>query len=224
MRFTPETICWQVFLRGFPGLGTSRATDEEVELRDVRDGHVVWAHYFPQEVPSLSFGDGKVLFRWALDSAAGRDELAKFPAFRAGTEKTDYFLEQVDMQKGTPVAEFVLKTNKGSFSVVAVSFIKNWVIASASGNQVLTYSTATGQEKGHFFGSSPSASTSGVLAIESEVGQINLYDMATSQLKQQYTFSDPVSFKRFSPDGNRLFVMTASQTVYILDITSKQSR
>jgi hypothetical protein len=179
--FTPETICWQVFLHGLSGLDTSRATDEDVELRDVRDGHVVWAHYFPQEVPSMSFGDGKVLFRWTLDSAAGRDELAKFPAFKAGAEKTDYFLEQVDMQKGTPVAEFVLKTNKGSFSVMHTLSVGDWVIASASGNQVLTYSTATGQEKGHFFGTSPCASTSGLLALESEVGHINVYDMATSQ-------------------------------------------
>ena len=104
MSVTPETICWQLFLHGLPGLGTNSATDEDVELRDVRDGHVVWTHYFPREVPSLSFGDGKVLFRWALDDAAERDELAKFPALKAGTEKTDYFLEQVDMQKGTPVA------------------------------------------------------------------------------------------------------------------------
>jgi WD40 repeat protein len=125
------------------------------------------------------------------------------------------------MQKGTPVAELVLKTNKGSFAVMHTLSVGDWVIASASGNQVLTYSTATGQKKGHFFGTSPSASTSGLLAVESEVGQINVYDMATSQLKQQYTFSDPVSFKRFSPDGTRLFVLTASQTAYILDVTAK---
>ena len=187
----------------------------------MRDGHVVWTHYFPREVPSLSFGDGKVLFRWALDDAAGRDELAKFPALKAGTEKTDYFLEQVDMQKGTPVAEFVLKTNKGSFVVKQTLSVGDWVIASASGNQVLTYSMATGQQKGHFFGTSPSVSTTGWLAVESEARQINVYDMATSQFKQQYTFSDPVSFKRFSPDGSRLFVITASQTAYFLDLTAK---
>ena len=96
---------------------------------------------------------------------------------------------------------------------------KSWVIASASHNEILTYSVATGESKGHFFGTSPSASRTGLLAINGEIGQVNLYDMATSQLKQQYSFSDPVSFKTFSPDGNRLFVMTASQTAYILDVT-----
>jgi WD40 repeat protein len=99
--------------------------------------------------------------------------------------------------------------------------VGDWVIASASGNQVLTYSMATGQQKGHFFGTSPSVSTSGWLAVESEARQINVYDMATSQFKQQYTFSDPVSFKRFSRDGSRLFVITASQTAYFLDLTAK---
>jgi len=117
--------------------------------------------------------------------------------------------------------KFVIKTNKRSF-VVNGSFSQgDWVIASATGNQVLTYSMASGEERGHFFGTNPSASQTGLLALENEVGQLSIYDMASSQLKQQYTFADPISFKIFSPDGSRLFVVTASQTAYILDIASK---
>jgi WD40 repeat protein len=80
---------------------------------------------------------------------------------------------------------------------------------------------SSGQEKGHFFGTNPSASQNGLLALENQDGQLTIYDMASSQLKQQYTFADPISFKIFSPDGGRLFVVTASQTAYILDLAAK---
>jgi WD40 repeat protein len=218
---SPQFLCLRMMFSRWSGIRESKATDEDFELRDVRDGHVVWSHSFPHEVPSLSFGAGKALLRWSLDEAAGRDELAKFPALRAGADKTDYFLEEIDLQKDAPIAEFVLKTNRGSFSVTHAFAEADWLIASATGNQVLTYSMPSGQEKGHFFGDHPSVSRNGLLAIESESGQISVYDMATSQLKQHYTFSDAVSFKTFSPDGNRLFVMTASQVAYILDLTAK---
>lgn len=64
-------------------------------------------------------------------------------------------------------------------------------------------------------------SQSGLLALENEAGQLSIYDMASSQLKQQYTFADPISLKALSADGARLFVVTASQTAYILDFTAK---
>lgn len=221
IELSPQSLCLRMlFSRLFQVRGVA-AADEDVEIRDVRDGHVVWSHYFPHEVPALSLGTEKALFRWPLVEAAGRDELAKFPALKTGADRTDYFLEQIDLQKNAPVAELVLKTNKGSFSVTQTFTEGDWLIASASGNQVLTYSMASGQEKGHFFGSHPLASHDGQLAIESESGQLSVYDMATSKLRQQYTFSDPVSFKTFSPDGSRLFVMTASQTAYVLDMPAK---
>lgn len=138
---------------------------------------------------------------------------------QSGADKSDYLLEQVSLQPNTPATGFLIKTNKGSFNVKHTFQVGDWVIASASGNQVFTYAVETGQVKSHLFGTYPSASSNGLLAIETEAGQIKLYDVATSQLKQQYTFSDPVSFKAFSPDGNRLLVITASQTVYILDLT-----
>jgi len=91
----------------------------------------------------------------------------------------------------------------------------------AGDNQVITYSLSTGEEKGHFFGDYPELSGNGLMALENEAGELSVYDLASSQPKQEYIFTDPVSLKRFSPDGKRLFVMTASQTAYILDLDAK---
>jgi hypothetical protein len=96
----------------------------------------------------------------------------------------------------------------------------DWVAVTASGNQVLTYSLASGEEKGHFFGTHPLlSSVSGLVAVENEAGELTIYDLATSQLREKYVFPEPISIKRFSPDGKRLFVLTVNQTVYILDVT-----
>jgi hypothetical protein len=217
----PEFFCLQAMLQSFFPAGSMGERDEDVELRDVRDGRLVWSHYFPQEVPSVSPGWGKVLLRWSLKSAAGREELGKYPELKNGTTETDYLLEEIDLQKDTITGKLVIKTNRGSFKVNGASSQGDWVIATASGNQVLTYSMASGLEKGHFFGTNPVVSQSGLIALENEAGQLSIYDMATSQLKQQYTFADPISLKVLSADGSRLFVVTASQTAYILDLSAK---
>lgn len=210
-----------MMLSRFAAMSGSSATNQDWELRDVRDGHLVWSRYFPHEVPAFSVNQAKALLKWPVADAAARDELARFPELKNSMEKTDYFLEQIDLQNNTAVGALVVKTNKGSFRVTHAFSVADWVIASATDNQVLTYSLATGQQKGHFFGAHPSASPNGLLAVDSESGQLSIYDMANSQLKQQYTFPDPVSFKAFSPDGSRIFVMTVSQTAYILDLTAK---
>jgi WD40 repeat protein len=220
IRYGLENLCLEMMFSRFFGVGTATGTNEDVELRDVRDGRVIWSRHFPHEVPAFSFGRKGVLLRWSVGEVAGRDELGKFPQLRTGAGKTDYFLEEIDLQKGAPTGELVIKTNNGSFAVTHSFSEGDWVIASATGNQVLIYSMATGQAKGHFFGSHPSAHGN-LLGVESESSQLSVYDMATSQLKQQYTFSDPISIKTFSTDGSRLFVMTVSQTAYILDLPAK---
>jgi WD40 repeat protein len=212
-------FCFQLLMQRLLGSRRS-ARDEDVEIRDVRDGHLVWSRYFPHEVPELSVGSS-VLLRWSLNNSAGRDELAKYPELKNNVAETDYLLEKIDLHNDSVIGKLVIRTNKGSFAVERVSSLRDWIIVQASDNQVITYSMSTGEEKGHFFGEYPLLSENGLMALENEAGELSVYDIATSQPKQEYIFSDPVSLKRFSSDGNRLFVMTASQTAYILDLTAK---
>ena len=212
-------VCYQLLLQRL--LGSRRSDrDEDVEIRDVRNGHLVWSRYFPHEVPALSVGSS-VLLRWSLNNPAGRDELAKYPELKNTVADTDYLLEKIDLHNDSVIGKFVIRTNKGSFAVGGVSSVGDWIVVQASDNQVITYSLSTGEEKGHFFGEYPLLSENGLMALENEAGELSVYDIASSQPKQEYIFTDPVSLKRFSPDGNRLFVMTASQTAYILDLTAK---
>jgi hypothetical protein len=38
--------------------------------------------------------------------------------------------------------------------------------------------------------------------------------------RDDFIFTRPIAMLRFSQDGKRLFVLTVSQTVYILDVSS----
>jgi Tol biopolymer transport system component len=164
---------------------------------------------------------GNVLLRWPVKNVAARDELAKYPELKKTAADNDYLLEQVDLHNDSVIARLVISTHKGSFKVEHAFGEGDSVIVSASGDQVLTYSLSGGQEKGHFFGTNPAVSSNSLIAVENEASQLSLYDLASSQLKRQYSFADPILFKTFSPDGNRMFVFTADQTAFILDLTSK---
>jgi WD40 repeat protein len=218
--FSPRYACFQTIMQHLVGGGRSTRRDEDVEIHDVRDGHLVWSRYFPNEVPGLSVGSS-VLLRWTLNNVAGREELAKYPELKSTAAETDYLLEQVDLHNDSVTNKLVIRTNKGSFAIEHVYEHGDWIVMSATGNQVITYSWSSGQEKGHFFGGDPVMSNTGLLAVQNEAGEVTVYDMASSQPKQEYVFTDPISLKTFSPDGKRLFVMTASQTAYILDLTAK---
>ena len=190
----------------------------DVEVRGVRDGQLLWSHYFEHEIPSFSFSSDAMLLGWPLSAKEGHDELQRFPELKHGADVNDYFCEVIDMRQKLVSGKLLIKTNKGSFKVEHVYLDGDWVVISANNNQIMTYSLTTGEEKGHFFGASPlSSSAGGLLAMENQAGQVSLYDLATSQLRQRYVFSDPVSLMGFSSEGKHFAVLTADQDVYIFD-------
>lgn len=198
-----------------------RVSDADVEVRDVRDDHLVWTRHFPHEVPSFSFSEDRMVLAWPL-SEGGEGEIQQFPGLKSRAEKTDYLCEIIDPPKNAVSGSLLIKTNKRSFRLERVALAGDWVIATASGDQQLIYSVASGEEKAHFFGRNPVASSAtGLLALDSEASRIKLYDLATSQVRNEYGFPEPVAIKRFSADGKRMLVLTVEQTVYILDVTGK---
>ena len=71
-----------------------------------------------------------------------------------------------------------------------------------------------------FGGSAVASKATGLLSVENERGQLDLYDLSTLEKRDQFVFSSPVSLTQFSADGKRLFVLTANQTTYLLDVSS----
>jgi WD40 repeat protein len=195
--------------------------DADVEVHDTHDGHIIWKHHFDHDLPELAFGAGAVLLSWPVATDGGRSELQQLPELRHGDD-TDYLSELRDLKTDSIVNRIRINTNKGSFGLQHAFIAGDWLITSATNNQVLTYLFATGEQKGHFFGTHPNASAAGgLLAVNSDSDHLKLYELANSQLRQEYAFPDTISFKSFSPDGKRLLVLTANQIVYILDVAAR---
>ena len=135
----------------------SRNTDDaDVELRDVRDGKLLWSRHFSHEVPTISLsGSNTLLLYWSAALSGARDVMQNYPEIKSRAEKDDVFCELVDFRKNVDVGKLLIKTNRGSVRVNHVSQDGDWVAAAAGDNQVLTFSLQSGEEKGRFFGFSP---------------------------------------------------------------------
>ena len=55
------------------------------------------------------------------------------------------------------------------------------------------------------------------LSIES--GRLGIYDSKSGAKLHQFVFPDTIAYTRFSSDGMRLFVLTAHQAAFILDVS-----
>lgn len=197
-------------------------SNSDLEMRDIRTGKALWSRYFPADLPSMTFqrDDATLMFRWRMPSAGAKDEIKRFSSLPRHLENGDYVCETVDANSGQTIATFALKINSGSLHFENVRANRHWAVAQAAGDQVLTYALPSGEEKTSFFGLRPVLSVAGMLAIETGKREISLYDLSKTELVQQYSFSDPISFKTFSADGKRLLVFTNNQTVYLLDLSA----
>lgn len=120
-------------------------------------------------------------------------------------------------------AAFPRKLLPGSLRLRGAQATPNWAIIEANDNQILAYAKPDGDEKGAFFGAATVLSSTGLLAVDSGKQELSVYDLSSSQQREQYVFGSPVEYKVFSEDGKRLFVFTNDQTVYFLDVTATES-
>jgi WD40 repeat protein len=193
-----------------------------VEVRDFRTKTTLWSRSFPRQVPGMNLNptEHTLLLGWRLDEGAARDELAHYPALKADAGKEDYLFELVDFRGGKSLGAVVVKTNKASFTVDDAIEDGGWLAVSVDGDRTLVYALTDTAQAGHVFGSHPVlCAASRNLAVTTAAGDVDVYRLPGNESLHSYKFSAPVAFKRFSPDGKRLFVLTRDQTAYILDLT-----
>jgi WD40 repeat protein len=197
------------------------------ELRDFRTKTTLWTRHFPQEPPSFAWTPDykEVLMGWPVSSGAAHEVLKQFPELKSSAEKEDMLYEFVDVATNSVVSRLLVKTNKYSFSVQSAKVDRDWVALQVTGDRVITYSLASGKEVGHVFGHAPAISTvGGAYAVSAGEGEVNVYGLADSRLLRTYRFPVSIAYKKFSPDGKRLFVLTRDQTAYVLDLHSTQEQ
>jgi len=205
--------------------GKGDFSDVDVEVGDVTTNKALWLHHFAHELPGLSFNSraSTVLMGWSVAAAGGHERLQAYPEIKSQANKDDYLFELIDLHQGAATGKLLVKTNKRSVRLEGSVSDGDWVVLSAEGSQILTFSLSNGVERGRYFGTTPEVIASAkLLALEKDAKELDLYDLESQQLKRKYVFSDPIALKRVSNDGKRILVLTTSQTAYLLDTTNDE--
>jgi WD40 repeat protein len=197
-----------------------------LEVEDARTGSKLWSRYFPNEMPFLEVdsGDDTTLMGWDASSGTAKEEIKNFPAvgelLSSRKEKRNAFLVEVmEARTGKTLGAIAVDTGLHYLSLKNARASGGWVAISDNNNRILLYSLSSGKEVGRFFGNNSSISpTNGLLCVENESGHLTLYDINSGQDLDRWVFSSPVLLHSFSKDGKRLFVLTAAQTAYVLDV------
>lgn len=199
-----------------------------IEAQNMADLKPFWSKEFPKETPRVWLDPQADSFvaLWAVSTKAAQAELKSDPALKQklGNKKEqegDYFLQVFDARSGAFRGKLMIETGKGSFRVSNVFAAADYVVVSDTENRVQVYSLASGERKGQVFGGRAAASAkTNLLCVENERGQLTVYDLTTLKQRDQFNFASPVAMTRFSADGQKLFVLTANQTAYVLDMTT----
>src|SRR5262245_44678367 len=146
-------------------------------------------------------------------------------------QEGDYFLQVLDAKTGATKGRLLVETGKGSFRIANAFAAGDYVVIADTRNRVLVYSLSTGEQKGRVFGSravvggvdgmsggQTAGHSGGLMCVENERGKLAVYDLASLEKRDEFTFTHPVSGAAFSQDGKRLFVLTANQAVYVLNV------
>jgi WD40 repeat protein len=199
-----------------------------LEVRDASTNRVLWTRPIPNETPTLyvSLVTGSIAFMWRMSSLSAATELKANPDLARRTEhmkkeEANYLIELFDGHTGKFQGGLAVDTNKGSFTPVSVFAVGDRAVISDSENRVEIFSMSTGQQSAKVFGHAAAVSVpSGTLAAENETGQLQIFDLATMEKRDELRFNSPLATYRFSDDGKRLFVLTAGQTAYVFDVAA----
>ncbi len=200
-----------------------------MEVRDAPTLNALWSLPLPNERPRYwvaPAGNSTITLLWPVSSkaagAAIKQNATLTQQVKILKEKEgDYYLKVLDVKTGKPLGELLIETGKGSFRISDVFTAGDWVVISDTENRTLVYSLSSGQQKAKVFGRLAAVSAvSNLLCVANGEGPLNLYSLNSFEQREQFTFPTRVSFVRFSEDGKRLFVLTADQTVYLLDLAS----
>ncbi|HEX8187317.1 MAG TPA: M48 family metalloprotease [Pyrinomonadaceae bacterium] len=200
-----------------------------LSVSDAVTGAPMWSRDFPREAPRVFVEEyaGTMVFSWNVKSDQAKAEIKADPKLKErlaamGEKEGDYFIQTVEAKTGNTVSTLLVETGKGSFRIDDMFAAGDWLVVSDTSKRVLLYSLATGEQKGKFFGRAPAISKeAGLLSVETGRGELTLFDPATGERRDRFDFAAPVSLAHFSGDGKRLLVLTADQTVYLLDLTAK---
>jgi WD40 repeat protein len=202
------------------------------ELKDFIENKIIWSRDFPKQAPRFSFDklSGRLIFYWELGSEAGKERLRESAELQTraqalGNKSDDYLVEVVDAVAQRTVGLILLETGQGSFAVGGGLSAEDWLVLRDSEGRALIYSIKDGVLRHRFFGSNVVLNVKkNQIAIENFPGEIALYNLGSGDQEANLVINGNAAFLRFNPEGNKLFVLSATQTAYSFDLNGLASK
>ena len=215
---------WLLTYRTIPRM--SQAAGAEYQLRDIRQTEPLWTATFDRDRPAGYWLDSQsdaVAFIWAGDSPGGRTRIASDERLRKivsqGDVQGDFLLELMDAATGRLRGRVLIETGKGSFHPTGVVVRGDRIFVSDSLGRVLVYAMSTSEPRGYVIGDTPVVSRDGAwLAVSTGRGRLAVHDATALTVRRDLRFTHDVVFAAFSPDGARLFVLTADQVAHVIAV------
>jgi hypothetical protein len=226
--------------------GGSYLEDLTLEMRDIRNSSALWSRPFGKDSPRywVEPREGTMILSWPVASKYAREQIKSDADLTKrlaamNEQEGDYFLQVLDAKSGEVKGRLLVETGKGSFRISNAFAAGDYVVIADTQNRVLVYSLSTGEQKGRVFGSRAIVGVAGgkpggpqngpeggpqngpqggLMCVENERGKLAVYDLASLEKRDEFTFAHPVSHTSFSQDGKKLFVLTANQSVYVLNV------
>lgn len=200
-----------------------------LQVHDVHNNNVLWERRLHQGLPRLFYTPTAItmlIWDWGgIKEAAKEDESISARLARLENKDTSYLLEAFEPKTGKLLGSVLVDTGKLSFRVSRgyTAGDKMFVI-DASNHRTLLYSVKTGTQQGSLIGHPAAASPNGdKVLIQNEDGIADLYDTATLQSAQHFSFPARIVDADFTADGS-LYVLTADQNVYQFNVNKEQQR
>lgn len=211
-----------------PDLRDNAARNASLEVRDVRTMKQLWIKTFAKQRPTLwvDATNETMVLGWGVTEEMAKAEIKRdnrlSKQLRAIKEKGLVYLYQIlNASTGQQRGSILFDTEQGSLYVGYVIATNDSVVAVTSEGRICVYSLPSGEKRTEIAGTYATvARNANLLCVKSKKSQLTIYDLATLKERDQFTFSSPVAVARFSDDGKRLFVLTQSQTAYVLDLSS----
>jgi outer membrane protein assembly factor BamB len=200
-----------------------------LQVHDVHNNNVLWERRLHQGLPGLSYTPSAItmlIWDWGgIKEAAKEDESIRDRLAKLENKDTSYLLEAFEPKTGKLLGSVLVDTGKLSFRVSeGFAAGDEMFVLDESNHRTLLYSLKTGAQQGTFIGHPVAASLTGDrVLVENENGIADVYDTATLQSAQHFSFPTRIVDADFAADGS-LYVLTADQNVYQLNVSKEQQR
>jgi hypothetical protein len=197
---------------------------------DLKSGHELWSENWEGD-PPVPYADPqgeRVALGWRATMSGGQALAKRYPALKKQMDAVkltidDAVFEVVEASSGKAVGTALVRVGWGPESFDSLFSLGDFLICVRDGARVTVYSLSTGEIHARLFGYHVSASAVAGLLAAADGNHLKLYGLKTGTKRDEYLFPDAPVYTHFAADGKRLLVLTAQQSVFILDLTAFSS-